>query len=59
MEVSRAQLKRYAEVLAMWHSRYDTAEIAAHLRLLEPLVSTWVANYRDLMRAPAPAAGIA
>jgi hypothetical protein len=56
--VSRDQLKRYAEALAMWHSRFDTNEIAVYLRLPESLISTWVANYRDLMhQAPAASNG--
>jgi hypothetical protein len=49
MDVSRTQLKRYAEVLAMWHSRFDTDEIGRRVRLPEHLVTTWIANYRDLM----------
>jgi hypothetical protein len=52
MDVSREQLKRYAEALAMWHSRFDTCEIAELLSLPELLVWSWVANYRDLMRQP-------
>jgi hypothetical protein len=49
MDVSRQQLRRYAEVLSMWHARFDTAEIAGRLQLPEGLVARWVANYRDLM----------
>jgi hypothetical protein len=55
MDVSRTQLRRYAEALAMWHSRFDTSEIAGQLQLPESLISTWIANYRDLMHG-APAA---
>jgi hypothetical protein len=49
MNASREQLRRYAEALAMWHSRFDTCEIAGRLGLPESLISTWIANYRDLM----------
>jgi hypothetical protein len=58
MDVSRAQLKRYAEALAMWHSRFDTYEIAGRLGLPESVIATWIANYRDLMHgAPAVSNG--
>jgi hypothetical protein len=58
MDVSKAQLKRYAAALAMWHGRFNTAEIATQLKLPESLVARWIANYRDLMRqSPAVANG--
>jgi hypothetical protein len=52
-EISRAQLKRYREVISMWLSKYDTAEIARELNLPEWLAARWVANFRDLMAAVA------
>jgi hypothetical protein len=48
-EVSRAQLKRYRDVISMWLSKYDTAEIAKQQKLPEWMVALWVANFRDLM----------
>jgi hypothetical protein len=30
-EVSRAQLKKYRDVISLWLSKYDTAEIAGEL----------------------------
>ncbi|WP_407155198.1 hypothetical protein [Bradyrhizobium sp. STM 3557] len=47
--VSRAQLRKYREVIAWWLSRFDTAEIAERLDLPEHLVARWVANFRDVM----------
>lgn len=46
--VSRDQLKRYREVISLWLSKYDTAEIAKQLDLPEYLVANWVANFRDV-----------
>ncbi len=48
MSISRAQLKRYQEVIAMWLSRYDTMDIALTVGLPESVVARWVANFRDL-----------
>lgn len=47
-EVSREQLKKYREVISMWLSKFDTAEIAADQGLPEWLVARWVANFRDM-----------
>lgn len=47
--MNRSALKKYAEALAMWASKFDTTEIAVHLKLPEFTVAKWVANYRDLM----------
>lgn len=58
MNVSRAQLKRYAEALAMWHSRFDSWEIAKRLQLEESLVVRWIAHYKDLMHGAATAEGV-
>lgn len=44
----RSHLKLYAECIAYWLARYDTAEIAAMTRLPEATVAAWVANFRDL-----------
>lgn len=48
---SRTQLKAYAEAIAMWGARFDTAEIAARLGLAEHVVARWVANFRDVVMA--------
>ena len=42
--------KRYAEAIALWSARFDTAEIAARLDLPESTVANWVANFRDVVR---------
>jgi hypothetical protein len=47
-EVSRDQLKKYRNVISMWLSRFDTAEIACDQDLPEWLVARWVANFRDM-----------
>lgn len=50
MNVSRQQLKRYAEALQMWCSRrYDTKDIADHVGVHESVVLRWISHYRDLM----------
>lgn len=49
-DVSREQLKKYRDVISMWLSKYDTAEIAKELKLPEHLVAIWVANFRDMTR---------
>lgn len=49
-EVSREQLKKYRDVISMWLSKYDTAEIAAETKPPEHLVAVWVANFRDMTR---------
>ncbi|MFT4115449.1 hypothetical protein [Bradyrhizobium sp.] len=51
--VTRAQLKKYPDVITMWQRRFDTAQIAAELKLLEPLVHAWVVNFRELGREAA------
>lgn len=48
-QTERAALNKYADVIAMWTSRFDTAEIAAKLELPESMVARWVANFRDQM----------
>jgi hypothetical protein len=45
----RTQIKSYAQVVALWSARYDTAEIAKLLDLPECIVARWVANFRDLL----------
>lgn len=45
----RAAQRRYAEVISMWVSKFNTAEIAEQLDLKEPQVARWVANYQNLM----------
>jgi hypothetical protein len=47
-QVSREQLKKYRDVISMWLSKFDTAEIAAEKKLPEWLVARWVANFRDM-----------
>lgn len=55
-QVSREQLKKYRDVISLWLSKYDTAEIAEQTKLPEWLVAGWVANFRDLMMGAAGAA---
>lgn len=50
-DVSRQQLKRYREAITLWLHKRDTWEIARELNLPEHLVATWVANFRELVRA--------
>ncbi|WP_445493159.1 hypothetical protein [Rhodopseudomonas sp. RCAM05734] len=48
--VTREQLKRYRDVIAMWMARFDTQSIADHTGLPEHLVVRWTANFQDLKR---------
>jgi hypothetical protein len=52
-QVTRAQLRKYPDVITMWQRRFDTAQIAAELKLPEPLVHAWVVNFRELGREAA------
>jgi hypothetical protein len=45
---TRAQLKKYRDVISLWLSRYDTCEIAMQTDLPESIVANWVANFRDV-----------
>lgn len=47
-DVSRAQLKKYREVISLWLSKFDTNEIALQTNLPEHLVAKCVANFRDM-----------
>lgn len=53
--VTRDQLKRYRDVIAMWMSRFDTCSIADHTGLPESLVVRWTANFQDLKNGGAAA----
>jgi hypothetical protein len=53
IDVSRDQLRKYRETIAMWLSKYDTWEIGQELNLPEHLVLRWVVNFRELMRSAA------
>ncbi len=47
-EVSKEQLKQYADVVCFSQVGVDTAEISERLDLPEYLVSAWVRNWRSL-----------
>lgn len=47
----RAFLRQYADVISMWTAKYDSAEIAARLRIPEGIVAKWIAHFRDLRAA--------
>jgi hypothetical protein len=51
--VTAKQLKKYPDVVTMWQRHFDTAAIAAELKLPESLVHAWVINFRELGRAAA------
>lgn len=46
----RAQLRLYAEVVALWMSRFDTFEIGERLGMPEHVAARYVANFRDVVR---------
>lgn len=50
---SRAQIRKYRDVIALWLAAFDTQSIADRLALPEHLVARWVANFRDVMRSEA------
>lgn len=43
-------LGRYGEVIRYWQAGFDTAWIAARLKMQEHLVARWVANFREVTR---------
>lgn len=47
----RQHLKAYAEAIALWCAKFDTAEIGSRLGVPEAMVAMWVANFRDVVRA--------
>lgn len=53
MSVTRDQLRKYREVVALWCARFDTQSIAERTKLPEHLVARWVANFRDIVRGAA------
>lgn len=52
----RAQLRFYADVIALWSAKFDSAEIAQQTGLPEATVARWIANCRDVMFESAPMA---
>lgn len=49
----RTELRRYAQAIAMWTSRFDTRDIAEALNVPEAVAAGWVANFREQVRAAA------
>jgi superfamily II RNA helicase len=47
----RAEIRRYADVIAMWGRGFDTQSIADRVELPEHQVARWVANFRDVVRS--------
>jgi hypothetical protein len=47
----RADLRRYADAIAMWGRGFDTQSIADRLVIPEHQVARWVANFRDVVRS--------
>ena len=46
----RELFRKYSIALKMWVRRYDTAEIAAHLKEEEHIVCRWLWHWRELSR---------
>lgn len=51
-DLERALFKKYAIALRLWARRFNTAEIAAHLKEPEHIVCRWIWHWRELSRGP-------
>jgi len=49
-DVDRELFRKYSIALRLWARRFNTAEIAAHLREPEYIVCRWLWHWRELSR---------
>lgn len=49
-DVDEALFRKYAIALRLWARRFNTAEIAAHLKEPEHIVCRWIWHWRELSR---------
>lgn len=49
-EAEEKFFRQYTQALKLWCRRYNTAEIAAYLRVPEPIVCRWIWHWRELSR---------
>lgn len=49
-DIERELFRKYGIALRMWARRFNTAEIAAHLKEEEHIVQRWIWHWRELSR---------
>lgn len=49
-DFEREMFRNYSVALKMWSRRFNTAEIAAHLKQPEHIVQRWIWHWRELSR---------
>lgn len=49
-DIERELFRKYSIALKMWSRRFNTAEIAAHLKEPEQDVQRWIWHWRELSR---------
>jgi hypothetical protein len=49
-DVERELFRKYSIALRLWARRFNTAEIAAHLKEPEHIVCRWIWHWRELSR---------
>lgn len=50
-EADADMFRNYSITLKMWARRFNTAEIAAHLKQPEHIVQRWIWHWRELSRS--------
>lgn len=50
-DIDRELFRKYSIALKMWARRFNTAEIAAHLKEPECDVQRWIWHWRELSRS--------
>ena len=49
-DIERDLFRKYGIALRLWARRFNTAEIAAHVKEPEPVVCRWIWHWRELGR---------
>lgn len=49
-DIERELFRKYSIALRLWARRFNTAEIAAHLKEPEHIVCRWIWHWRELSR---------
>jgi hypothetical protein len=51
-DIERDLFRNYSIALKMWSRKFNTADIAAHLKRPEHEVLRWIGHWRELSRQP-------
>ncbi|MGJ5163181.1 hypothetical protein [Bradyrhizobium sp. HKCCYLR1051] len=51
LEGDESFFRQYTMALRLWCRRYNTAEIADHLKVPEPVICRWIWHWRELSRS--------